>query len=943
MRLRKAVSVMAGLAMATGALVGVPTVAQASPATGEPHNRIVSDDPVDYTPQIQDGSVKSIVKIGDRIFIGGDFTQVKEPGGGKPMLTRNRLFSMNATTGEIDAGFNPNVGNGEVSVLLPASDGQSLYVGGTFTSVGGASTSRLVRINATTGQVISSFSVQTNGRVRDLRLANGRLYVAGDFTHVNGVSRPALAAVNPNTGALLNFLDLNISGTHRGLGVTLVYKMDITPDGSKLVIIGNFNSVAGQTRNQVAMIDLSGEQATLAPWSTTRYAELCSSSFHTYMRDVDFSPDGSFFVITTTGAYSGGPPKLCDTHARWETAGGADQQPTWVNWTGGDTSYAVEVTDAAVYVGGHFRWANNPFGSDKAGQGAVSREGIAALDPANGLPFSWNPGRTRGVGVFDLLATSEGLWMGSDTDEAGGEWHPKLAMFPLAGGTKVKPNHTGELPGNVYYAGGLGLAAQNFLRHRSFDGSTAGSTVNHSTGGFDWRTMRGAFMINGELFYGHSNGKFYRRSFDGETLGTTVTEINTADQLTNMSTWHNQVPNITGMFFANGRIYYTRGQSALYYRYFTPESNVVGAQELTAVGNMSGVNWSSVGGMFVHGDKLYFVNNSSSGRLYRMNFVNGVPSGTPQLVDSNDWRGRAVFLYSGVPNELPEASFTSQCDQLECSFDASASEDPDGTIASYSWDFGDGKTGTGKTVEHTYDEPGTYTVKLTVTDNRGGQGTVTEQVSVTQNATAIGYRGGAGFNANTREATVTVPSSVQPGDGMVLIMTANSTSVTITPPAGWTQIGTQTAGSAVSTVWKRVATAGDAGSTVSVGVSDYAKVDLRLLAYEGTDTGNPVAAISGRVDASTVTEHATPTVTVSSAGAWAISYWADKSSSTTEWTAPSGPTIRGTGVGSGGGRIMTLVGDTDGPVPTGSYGGLVATTDAASRGLMWTIILARQS
>jgi PKD repeat protein len=52
-------------------------------------------------------------------------------------------------------------------------------------------------------------------------------------------------------------------------------------------------------------------------------------------------------------------------------------------------------------------------------------------------------------------------------------------------------------------------------------------------------------------------------------------------------------------------------------------------------------------------------------------------------------------------------------------FNASASYDPDGTIVSYSWDFGDGTTGSGKTVTHKYAKAGKYTVKLTVTDDDG--------------------------------------------------------------------------------------------------------------------------------------------------------------------------------------------------------------------------------
>jgi hypothetical protein len=57
------------------------------------------------------------------------------------------------------------------------------------------------------------------------------------------------------------------------------------------------------------------------------------------------------------------------------------------------------------------------------------------LQPQNGLPFSWDPGRARGTGVFIFLATDDGLRLGSDTDTLGGEFHAKLGFFPLAGGT----------------------------------------------------------------------------------------------------------------------------------------------------------------------------------------------------------------------------------------------------------------------------------------------------------------------------------------------------------------------------------------------------------------------------------------------------------------------------------------------------------------------------
>ena len=52
-------------------------------------------------------------------------------------------------------------------------------------------------------------------------------------------------------------------------------------------------------------------------------------------------------------------------------------------------------------------------------------------------------------------------------------------------------------------------------------------------------------------------------------------------------------------------------------------------------------------------------------------------------------------------------------------FDGTGSSDPDGTIVSYDWDFGDGNTGTGATPSHTYASAGDYTVTLSVTDDDG--------------------------------------------------------------------------------------------------------------------------------------------------------------------------------------------------------------------------------
>lgn len=85
------------------------------------------------------------------------------------------------------------------------------------------------------------------------------------------------------------------------------------------------------------------------------------------------------------------------------------------------------------------------------------------------------------------------------------------------------------------------------------------------------------------------------------------------------------------------------------------------------------------------------------------------------------------------PNQAPVAAFTATNDLLDVGFDASASTDADGAVASYSWDFGDGHSGSGRTASHSYATAGTYQVVLTVTDNRGETGSTAQNVTVVAN------------------------------------------------------------------------------------------------------------------------------------------------------------------------------------------------------------------
>jgi hypothetical protein len=90
-----------------------------------------------------------------------------------------------------------------------------------------------------------------------------------------------------------------------------------------------------------------------------------------------------------------------------------------------------------------------------------------------------------------------------------------------------------------------------------------------------------------------------------------------------------------------------------------------------------------------------------------------------------------------APNVPPIASFTVKCTGLTCTFDGTGSDDPDGSLASWSWAFGDGTSGTGQEATHTYGRPAFYPVTLTVTDSAGATGSA----SKTLNPISLSARG----------------------------------------------------------------------------------------------------------------------------------------------------------------------------------------------------------
>ncbi len=1209
---RRIAAVVAVFATVAATAVGVTGPAW---AVQTPQPAIVTDNPSGWTPNVLDGKVEAIAQVGSTMLIGGTFTQLQEPTTGAPVLARANIAAFDASTGAISTTFAPTI-DGEVTTIIPAADGTSVYVAGYFNTVNGVTTRKVTRLNVSTGATVAGFKAAVpNSNVQDMRLVHGQLVIAGGFTTVGGLTRGQMASLDPATGKLTTFLQHTFAGPLNG-GALTVNKIDATPDGNRILGLGNFSTVDGQARSLLFLLDTSGATSVLSPWATSFFAPGCSRSFDTYMRDLDISPDGTYAVVSTTGAY-GGVTSPCDTQTRWDlTNQNPNQQPVWRNVTGGDTTYAVAISGSVVYIGGHFRWANNPYAGDSAGPGAVAREGIAALDPATGLPLSWNPGRERGVGVFDLLATSAGLWVGSDTDLIGGEFHYKIAFFPLAGGTVPPANKAGTLANDVYLAGsptagtdpsvlyrvnaagptlasvddgpnwladqtdpsayrntgssiatyspsatpdatipasptdraplalfdserwdaaggqemlwhfpvaaGTHVQVRLFMANRcsctskagqrifgvQLDGATVASGIDLSAspgnnvatmksynitsdGSVDitllhqienplvngieiinrdvvagpgtgadtvrreyftgsavptnaatvttadaWGQSRGSFMVDGTVYSGWADGTFQARSFDGTTFGPATTIP------LNASTFGADLPNITGIAYLNGRIYYTLyNDNNLYWRWFTTQSQVVGSVRNT-VGNGSAMAPNRVAGLFGSGTTLYLADRTD-GHLYAAQLVGagggtlseGTVAGAATLADSSiDWRSRGAFVWTGTPalapnvpptavatascsvnvctfdgtgssdsdgtvatydwnfgdgtthgsgpglshgyaaggtytatltvtddrgatstatvvvqptappNQPPVAAFTSICTALSCTFDATGSSDPDGSVTGYAWDFGDGGSATVVAPTHVFTGAGTYPVSLTVTDNQTATASTLTQITVSDvTPAAIGFRSGATSTVSAATARVTVPASVQAGDVELLFATSNSSNAVTVDPAGWTFLGERTSGTPDlrTRLYDRVATGADAGSSVAITYAASNKVDLQISAYSGVDPVTPVPAFASAGETTSRAAHTTPGASVAVPGSWVVSYWADKSSVTTTWTVPGGLTQRGLSVGTGSGRVTSMLADSGAAVATGPSAGVASTADSSSaKATMWTVVLA---
>ncbi len=430
--------ILVALLVLGGAVVYFTNSAPPAQAEVNHDGQVVPDLARRNLPVTIGGRVQAHAQVGNRIFVGGDFTQVRLQDG--TVVNQPFLFAYDINSGAFDTNFRP-VLNNQVESLETNADNNGLYVGGRFTrwEAGGATNFplRIAKLDAF-GNLDTGFNASASAVVLSIEQVGNDLYIGGDFTNVSNQPIRGLARVDANTGAVDTGFNLQLNNSVAGSQI--VRRVEAHPNGNELFVLHYNQQVLGQLRRAVFKLDISSPTPVLSnweiPWQQQTNDRLCWVD----LRDMAISPDGSFIVIGGQGADN---PPNCDSVLRYETAGNSVQPFTW-SARMYSSVFSLAVTDAAVYVGGHFCAAprqgaiyqggrytsnfvntangcstnpNDPINpSQRDPNNAVFRNQIAALNPTTAQALPWDPGSNNDVGVFDLTVTDRGLLAGHDGD-----------------------------------------------------------------------------------------------------------------------------------------------------------------------------------------------------------------------------------------------------------------------------------------------------------------------------------------------------------------------------------------------------------------------------------------------------------------------------------------------------------------------------------------------
>ncbi len=377
------------------------------------------------------GRVRSIVRVGDQLWLGGHFQSIAERGvktSEAQTLVRERLAVLDAVTGE-PLPHAPAFDN-KIWSMAASPDGSVMYVAGSFRNVDGVARSRLAAIDTATGALLP-WNPDASGTVRTVTVTpdGSRVLVGGQFSRIGGTTQKYVAAVSPTTGALQeDFRPVvrQVAGDCPPRCSPKVTSFAFGADDT-LYIGGHFGLLNGEPRNSGGAVHMSAPEVALA-WAPDVYTEgdLNPRQKNVILMMVVPPADSEFtdrVIICGDWNHIAGTasPKI-------EAVDAVTGVPIegWTASTDGGTPACVG-DRTSVYVGGHFGKA----GGRIANVHGEQRRHLAAFALADGALLPWDPGVNSALGVHTMTMDGDRIHVGGDFSRAAGALQRGMATFLL--------------------------------------------------------------------------------------------------------------------------------------------------------------------------------------------------------------------------------------------------------------------------------------------------------------------------------------------------------------------------------------------------------------------------------------------------------------------------------------------------------------------------------
>ncbi len=414
--------------LSLGTLSVVFMVLFAAPAWAQQAETSPTLNPTPDDTWMTNGTVYSVVRHGEYIYVGGKFNKVRSSPTGESFGVTN-LARFHADTGVGDPNWRPRVTGADMTktqVYELAVAGGNIWVGGTFGAVDGVARRNLAAVSPDTGAVdpnVDSIVGAETSNVRAMLVSDDKVYVGGSFNVIDGKTGWLRLAAFDFSGNLDPKWKPKTDKTVRALDFACDDSDDADSDGDSILAVGTFRKAAGpdgvySPREQVARFDTAS--GSLHPWAVPA-------------GEVALDEDGSDLAVSCTPGLERvtvpflGPNML--RSFRLDT--GNTGTVAWRRGGGGDFQTVAMLGPDKLVTGGHF------FHISRASKDPIPRNRIALLNLSDGSVDPWNPGITgrdggNAIGPWDLLVDGNHLYIGGGFYEVAGLKRTHLTRFTFS-------------------------------------------------------------------------------------------------------------------------------------------------------------------------------------------------------------------------------------------------------------------------------------------------------------------------------------------------------------------------------------------------------------------------------------------------------------------------------------------------------------------------------